>query len=188
MSKGKKIEFEEPNLPEKENNLEAPEIFHSPDKIEEVILQEEDNYQKSTPIAIRKILSENEWIRNKLDEYANFVLGLLGSQDSQPFLDYAQSNAIGGAVGLGELLFGIIRRQMQDRDFSGAMDSGWDSGMKFTQRDTLCEICKIPIKNPRLGQRVGCNAGGVILEGKTLNGTLENLCPFSKEDQWQGIK
>lgn len=164
MSRGKKMEFEDINI-NIEHNLSTI------DTVEEVM-------QESTPVEIRKMLSENEWIRKKLDEYAHFVLGLLGSQDSQPFLDYAQSNAIGGAVGLGELLFGIIRRQMQDRDFSGALDSGWDSGMKFTQREVLCEICKIPIKNARLGQRFGCNWAGALAEGKTITAKLEEVCPI----------
>lgn len=151
---------------------------HSLDNIGEAVLQEKNKYEESTQVKVRKLLNENEWIRNKLDEYANFVLGLLGNQDAQPFLDYANSNSIAGALGLGELMFGIIRRQLQDRDFSGAMDSGWDSGMKFTQREVLCEVCKLPIPNARLGTRAGCNWGGAILEGKTITRKLEEVCPL----------
>lgn len=128
----------------------------------------------------RKSLTENEITRRELDKYAYYVLGLLGNQDAQPFLDYCNSNAIGGMVGVGEVLFGIIRRQLQDRDYSGAMDSGWDSGLKFVVRDVLCEQCHLPIPNARLGQKYGCNAAGALAEGKKLNGKLEDLCPLLK--------
>ena len=131
---------------------------------------------------------KNKGTLRELDRYADLVLGLLGPTDADPFRDYCNSNAIGGAVSKGEVLFGLIRRALQDRDYSGALDAGWDSGLAFLIKEINCEVCGLKIERARLGQRAGCNAGGVVLEGRTLTGPLKERCPRSGEEGWEQKK
>lgn len=76
------------------------------------------------------------------------------------------------------LIEGQLRHCAELDDWDPILDSNWHERYEsFLNNETAkCELCHETINDPRLGQRVGCNPAGALLQGKTLTQPLDNLC------------